>query len=124
MAQPLRPMNLGEILDRTLQIYRSRFLAFFSIAAIPALVLMGIELADNRWFHQTQNATNAQQWGESLRTYLLALLHYHFAAFMGLLIFPVFAKIASAAILDQATSARSSSNSLYQSGGAFFGLHS
>ena len=42
MTAPLRPMNLGEILDRTFQIYRSRFLVFAGIAALPALAMIGI----------------------------------------------------------------------------------
>jgi hypothetical protein len=36
----LGPSSLGEILDRTAQIYRSRFLVFFGIAAIPAGVVL------------------------------------------------------------------------------------
>ena len=35
-ALRLTPLRLGEILDRTAQIYRSRFLAFLGIASIPA----------------------------------------------------------------------------------------
>jgi len=106
MAQPLRPMNLGEILDRTLQIYRSRFLAFFSIAAIPALALMAIELADYRFFPQSQNRTADEQGQELLWSLLRSLLHYHVAAILGLLIFPIFVKVASDAVLEQATSIR------------------
>jgi hypothetical protein len=36
MNEPLHPLRLGEILDRTAQIYRSRFLLFVGIATIPA----------------------------------------------------------------------------------------
>ena len=36
MNEPLHPLRLGEILDRTAQIYRSRFLLFLGIATIPA----------------------------------------------------------------------------------------
>ena len=36
MNEPLHPLRLGEILDGTAQIYRSRFLVFLGIAAIPA----------------------------------------------------------------------------------------
>lgn len=36
MNEPLRPSNLGEILDRTLAFYRARFLVFFGIAVLPA----------------------------------------------------------------------------------------
>jgi len=36
MNEPLHPLRLGEILDRTAQIYRSRFLVFLGIATIPS----------------------------------------------------------------------------------------
>jgi hypothetical protein len=37
---PLRPATLGEILDRTANLYRACFLVFAGIAAIPALVVV------------------------------------------------------------------------------------
>jgi hypothetical protein len=40
MDEPLHPSTLSEILDRTAQIYRSRFLVFLGIAAIPTGVLL------------------------------------------------------------------------------------
>jgi hypothetical protein len=40
MNLQLRPANLGEILDRTASLYRSRFLVFVGIAAIPAGALL------------------------------------------------------------------------------------
>jgi hypothetical protein len=36
MNEPLHPLTLAEILDRTAQIYRTRFLVFFGIGTIPA----------------------------------------------------------------------------------------
>ena len=36
MNDRLHPMTLSEILDRTAQLYRSRFLVFFGIGVIPA----------------------------------------------------------------------------------------
>ena len=36
----LRPMTLGEVLDRTFTLYRERFLLFAGISALPFLVLM------------------------------------------------------------------------------------
>jgi uncharacterized membrane protein len=36
MSEPLHPSTLSEILDRTAQLYRSRFLVYFGIGAIPA----------------------------------------------------------------------------------------
>jgi len=40
MNEPLRPMNLGEILDRTALLYRSRFLVFIGISLIPTVVIL------------------------------------------------------------------------------------
>jgi hypothetical protein len=39
MNEPLHPLRLGEILDRTAQMYRSRFLVFLGIATIPAGIM-------------------------------------------------------------------------------------
>ena len=40
MTDALRPSTLGEILDRTANIYRSRFLIFLGIASLPAGVIL------------------------------------------------------------------------------------
>src|SRR5881398_313463 len=40
MNDTLRPSTLGEILDRTANLYRRRFLVFFGLAAIPAAVML------------------------------------------------------------------------------------
>jgi hypothetical protein len=40
MNEPLHPLTLSEILDRTAQLYRSRFLVFLGIAAIPAGIML------------------------------------------------------------------------------------
>jgi hypothetical protein len=40
MNEPLRPLTLGEILDRTAQLYRSRFLMFLGISVIPTGVIV------------------------------------------------------------------------------------
>jgi hypothetical protein len=37
MNEPLHPMTLGEILDRTAQLYRARFLVYLGIAMVPAI---------------------------------------------------------------------------------------
>ena len=39
MNESLHPLRLGEILDRTAQIYRARFLVFLGIAVIPAATM-------------------------------------------------------------------------------------
>ncbi|MGA3343497.1 MAG: hypothetical protein ABSC76_01395 [Terracidiphilus sp.] len=42
MNEPLRPSSLGEILDRTAHLYRSRFLVFLGISAIPTGVVLAM----------------------------------------------------------------------------------
>lgn len=41
----LRPLSLGEILDRTFSIYRKNFLLFAGITAIPQLLVLAVGLA-------------------------------------------------------------------------------
>ncbi|HVW08406.1 MAG TPA: hypothetical protein VHC90_07480 [Bryobacteraceae bacterium] len=40
----LRPLSLGEILDRTFTLYRKHFLLFFGIAAIPQILVLALQL--------------------------------------------------------------------------------
>ena len=44
MATPLRPLSLGEILDRTFTLYRKHFVLFVGIAAVMHLVLLVMKL--------------------------------------------------------------------------------
>jgi len=41
----LRPLSLGEVLDRTFSLYRRHFLLFLGITAIPQLLILGLNLA-------------------------------------------------------------------------------
>ena len=50
MIDTLRPSTLGEILDRTAQIYRTRFLVFLGIAAMPAGVILGTAVVFGLFF--------------------------------------------------------------------------
>src|SRR5437588_12326989 len=54
----LRPMNLGEFLDRTFKLYKSNFVLFAGITAVPALVLMILQLISS-WM-QTEGVRTAQ----------------------------------------------------------------
>jgi hypothetical protein len=40
MNEPPRPSTVGEILDRTVQLYRFRFTLFFGIAAVPTAIVL------------------------------------------------------------------------------------
>ncbi len=41
----LRPLRLGEILDRTFSLYRQHFLLFLAICGIPQLLSLAVGLA-------------------------------------------------------------------------------
>src|SRR5258708_4934087 len=43
-ALDLRPLSLGEILDRTFSLYRRHFLLFFGISAIPNVLVLALSL--------------------------------------------------------------------------------
>ena len=45
MTQLLSPLSLGELLDRTFQLYRRHFLIFVGIVALPHLFLLPLQLA-------------------------------------------------------------------------------
>src|SRR4030095_10263994 len=45
MNTELRPLSLGELLDRTFFLYRKHFLVFVGIIAFPYLVLLAFQLA-------------------------------------------------------------------------------
>ena len=40
----LRPLSLGEILDRSFSLYRENFTLFIGIAAIPRLLVLALRL--------------------------------------------------------------------------------
>jgi hypothetical protein len=45
----LRPMTLGEVLDRTFKLYRNHFWLFAGITALPSGVLLILRLANSAW---------------------------------------------------------------------------
>jgi len=40
----LRPLSIGELLDRTFSLYRRNFLLFVGIAALPQLLVLALQL--------------------------------------------------------------------------------
>ena len=45
-AVTLRPLNLGELLDRTFSLYKANFLLFFGVMAWPSVFAMGFALVN------------------------------------------------------------------------------
>jgi hypothetical protein len=42
MSETLRPSTLGEILDRTAQLYRRNFWLFAGVAALPIAIIVAV----------------------------------------------------------------------------------
>jgi hypothetical protein len=100
-------MNLGEILDRTIQIYRSRFLVFAGIAALPALATFGIRLTEASWAHGAWTIHLSRQTA-ALWSFFATLLLYYVSGFLGLLVFPAQAHVASTTSLGEGSSVSTS----------------
>jgi hypothetical protein len=105
MTATLRPMNLGEILDRTFQIYRSRFPVFVGIAALPALVMMCLEMANQFWWKMLPDGDTPTFFLFVNPTHLLYELGLaHGRVLFGVLLWPAFAFATSNAIFGDRAS--------------------
>ncbi len=62
MATALRPLNTGELLDRTFQLYRAHFLLFVGIAALPQLFLLAYQLLGAIIAHPGINPMQNLRW--------------------------------------------------------------
>jgi hypothetical protein len=103
MQSALRPMNLGEILDRTFAIYRKKFLLFGGIAALPAAVMLAIHIVDIGWVHTDRliGGAGVTQRGQVALSWLLAYGYYHISGFVTLLFLPAFVRIASCEVFGE-----------------------
>jgi uncharacterized metal-binding protein len=106
MPAALRPMNLGEILDRTFEIYRKRFLLFAGIAALPAAVMLALHLADISWLHTEHRLgfDREPEGGKIALGWFLAYGYYHISGFVGLLFQPAFVRASSREIFAESNS--------------------
>ncbi len=105
MQAALRPMNLGEILDRTFEIYRKRFLLFAGIAALPAVLMLTIHLADITWLHSDRWFGAENDSGSRMAVgWLVAYLYYHISGLAWLLFQPAFVGAASRELFAESNS--------------------
>jgi len=133
MNDPPRPSSLGEILDRTAHVYRSRFLVLFGIAAVPTAVILvvasGIFLFF-AWFGSTGSGSTAPVPSGEAGFYAGVLL-----VAIGLLVLPIFlvvTALASAAInhaanrawLDEKPTIREAYKTIWHRGWRYIGLYS
>jgi hypothetical protein len=69
MTTALRPLSTGELLDRTFSLYRSHFMLFVGIFALPRLLVLGLQfwqLADQRPYARTPNIFASLLWSVAL----------------------------------------------------------
>jgi hypothetical protein len=69
----LRPLSLGEILDRTFTLYRRHFVLFIGIAAIPEIVVLAFQLVQLA-LQQNQSRTVTFSLSSILATLLLLVV--------------------------------------------------
>jgi hypothetical protein len=71
----LRPLSLGEILDRTFSLFRGNFLLFIGIAAIPQVLVLAIQLLQIALQRNSPGGFgSAGSWGTILITLLVVIV--------------------------------------------------
>ena len=108
MKANLRPMRLGEILNRTFQIYRAKFFVFSSLAALPALAWMATSTAKKILTANAPHAGNNLLFHTSSSGLLSTIAIYFVAGFFSYLAYPAFVRVADNVITGQPSSFRSS----------------
>lgn len=87
MNQPLRPMTLGEILDRTFQIYRAKMVRYWLISGTAALCLLAVRLANEFWW-KIRPSSGAPLMGIDVGIIFFVLLGFHLRTVIEFLFFP------------------------------------
>jgi hypothetical protein len=101
MTADMRPMGLGEILDRTFQIYRARFWAVALIAAMPVFAMELIQFVDSTWLHVHSLVHPFRQPGIFLWNFVIGLAYYHVSLVFSGLAFPAVVKLTSSSLLGE-----------------------
>ena len=106
MTGALRPMSLGEILDRTFQIYRARFPVFagiWALAIVPSLIL---NIADGEWIHVRSLFPAVRASSRWILNYLVWLGFYHIHSLLHSVFTPAIVQQASAELIGESCSFR------------------
>lgn len=107
-ATTLRPMNLGEILDRTFVIYRKKFLLFAALAAAAPIAVVGFRLADILWLHLSARV-HLDREGEVFFSFIFVSICYdHFRFLASIPLAPALVNSASKAAFGEQDSIVSS----------------
>ena len=108
MQPALRPMNLGEILDGTFEIYRRRFFLFVGIGALPGMAILALHCADIAWLHSEQWLGQLDRNGMIGWNAVIAFGYSHVSEFLATLIMPAFVTAVSATLFGELSSIRNS----------------
>jgi len=114
--EPLRPMSTGELLDRTLALYRKNFLLFVGIAVVTHAVYLGYELLSIK----SAAATRGPRLGASYYTSLA--LAWAFMTIVMTISQAATVKAVAAVHLDQKTSVSAAYGSLRRRIFSVFGI--
>lgn len=104
----LRPMNLGEILDRAFEIYRKRLWLFVGVGVLPATMMLALRSADLAWV-QTSNLVGRFSDGEVTRggyiawSWLVSYGYSHISGFLSLLFLPAFLRLTWCELFGEST---------------------
>jgi hypothetical protein len=126
MKEPLRPSTLGDILDRTAYLYRTRFLVFFGIAVVPTAVILVFASGTFLLF-----AWSGAGKASDFATGIMALVLIIVGMFVVLPTFLVVSALASAAMnhavaranLGESTSIRDAYKAVWWRGWNYIGLY-
>jgi len=126
MKEPLRPSTLGEILDRTVHLYRARFLVFFGIAVVPTAIILIFASAAFLLF-----AWSGAGKSSDFATGILAFVLIAVGMFVVLPTFLAVSALASAAMshavarinLGETTTIRDAYRSVWRRGWSYIGLY-
>ncbi len=105
MTAALRPMSLGEICDRTFQIYRSRFFTFVALSTLPALAMMALNITNQFWLRLLPNSYGPHLFlwfTPQILLYQVALAHAEIL--FNLFMYPAFSLVVSSCVFGEITS--------------------
>jgi hypothetical protein len=108
MNPALRPMSLGEILDRTFQVYRARFWVFIAIGVTPAAIMLLLHMGDLYWWHLAGLVRPFKQPGTAIWSFTVSLGYYHVTVLVNAIFSAGAIHAASKTVFNEPCSARTS----------------
>ncbi len=129
MNEAPRPLNLGEILDRTISLYRSRFLVFLGISAIPTgviLVLASGAFLLLAWLGSRFKIPNSQvEVGLTAGIFVAAVVAFALPVFVGAtaLASAAMTQAVNRAYFDEKITIRAAYKAIWKRGWRYVGLY-